>query len=101
MFLSKQGCLTRDILELFLVDGGWSTWMAWSLCSKNCGHQEEVRTRVCNNPVQRNGGEYCTGHDIEVMPCNEYDYVLCPGNFTILLAAQEEPVKLVIRHYGG
>jgi hypothetical protein len=62
---------------LFLVDGSWSQWTPWSLCSKTCGEQEETRTRVCEN--QRNGGLYCSGHDIEVMPCNEYDYVPCPG----------------------
>ena len=59
-------------------------WTPWSLCSKTCGHQEEVRTRVCDNPVQRNGGEYCQGHDIEVMPCNDYDYVECPGTSSII-----------------
>ncbi|XP_028403037.1 uncharacterized protein LOC114525804 isoform X2 [Dendronephthya gigantea] len=64
--------------QLCPVNGGWSMWTDWSPCSKTCGHQEEVRTRVCNNPLQRNGGKYCTGHDIEVMPCNEYDYIKCP-----------------------
>ncbi|XP_028403035.1 uncharacterized protein LOC114525803 isoform X3 [Dendronephthya gigantea] len=64
--------------QLCPVNGGWSMWTDWSLCSKTCGHQQEVRTRVCNNPVQRNGGSYCIGHNIEVMPCNEYDYVECP-----------------------
>jgi hypothetical protein len=44
---------------------------------------------VCNNPLQRNGGGYCPGHDIEVMPCNDYDYIECPGNFITLLADQE------------
>ena len=62
---------------MFIVDGTWSQWTPWSLCSKTCGHQEEVRTRVCEN--QRNGGSYCSGHNIEVMPCNDYDYIPCPG----------------------
>lgn len=62
---------------IILVDGTWSEWTSWSLCSKTCGHQEEFRTRVCEN--QRCGGSYCSGHDIEVMPCNDYDYNQCPG----------------------
>ena len=62
---------------MFIVDGTWSQWTPWSLCSKTCGHQEEVRTRVCEN--QRNGGSYCSGHNTEVMPCNDYDYIPCPG----------------------
>lgn len=61
------------------VDGTWSHWTPWSLCSKTCGHQEEVRTRVCER--QRSGGSYCSGHDIEIMPCNDYDYIQCPGKF--------------------
>ena len=67
---------------LFVVDGSWSEWSPWSLCSKTCGHQEEVRTRVCEN--QRNGGSYCSGDDKEVMPCNDYDYVPCPGKSYLL-----------------
>ena len=61
------------------MDGGWSTWTPWSSCSKTCGNQEEVRIRVCNNPIQRNGGAHCSGHLIEVMPCSYYDYIPCPG----------------------
>ncbi|KAK3885138.1 hypothetical protein Pcinc_010620 [Petrolisthes cinctipes] len=37
-----------------LLDGKWSAWGGWSVCSVKCDKGE-----VCNNPIPSNGGHYC------------------------------------------
>jgi hypothetical protein len=52
------------------VDGGWSTWSAWSICSVTCGGGTQTRTRVCNNPAPSNGGATCSGSASESQVCS-------------------------------
>lgn len=52
------------------VDGGWSTWSGWSVCTKTCGNGTQIRTRSCNNPVRSNGGALCVGTASETQYCN-------------------------------
>ncbi|KAI0210224.1 hypothetical protein LSAT2_005021 [Lamellibrachia satsuma] len=50
-------------LDVCPIDGQWSTWTTWSTCSVSCATNGGVRTRTraCNNPAPRNGGQSCVG----------------------------------------
>ena len=52
------------------VDGVWSKWSGWSMCSVKCGVGVQERERVCNNPVPIYGGKACVGDRIDVRPCD-------------------------------
>lgn len=54
-------------LLICLVNGGWSTWSAWSECRHPC--MVKLRTRECNSPVPESGGLNCTGAKVEQYPC--------------------------------
>ncbi|XP_068760301.1 coadhesin-like [Montipora capricornis] len=51
------------------VDGAWSSWGAWSACSKSCGAGESTRDRLCNNPPPANNGNDCPGNGQETKDC--------------------------------
>ncbi|CAC5422946.1 Thrombospondin-1,Adhesion G protein-coupled receptor B1,Mucin-like protein,Hemicentin-1,Adhesion G protein-coupled receptor B3,Thrombospondin-2 [Mytilus coruscus] len=52
------------------VDGNWSGWSAWNICSATCDGGIQDRTRKCDSPQPLNGGLYCNGTMIESLPCN-------------------------------
>ena len=71
-------CLTISSI----VDGGWSEWSKWGICSVTCDSKKQggvmVRRRECGNPVPKYGGKKCQGDDVEtVFGCNAD--VMCPG----------------------
>ncbi|XP_065669702.1 uncharacterized protein LOC105844513 isoform X3 [Hydra vulgaris] len=51
------------------VDGGYSNWTDWSICSRPCGEGVTISRRYCNNPVPALRGKDCNGSDIMIMPC--------------------------------
>ncbi|XP_031563408.1 coadhesin-like [Actinia tenebrosa] len=53
------------------VDGGWSAWTSWSQCSegKFCLRGNSSRSRSCNNPPPKNGGDDCGGVGVEKRNC--------------------------------
>ncbi|XP_063690486.1 uncharacterized protein LOC134823063 [Bolinopsis microptera] len=59
------------------VDGGWSEYGTWSVCSKECGTGTQSRTRICTNPAPLHGGAECAGDSTETQPCNTES---CPVN---------------------
>ncbi|XP_035678931.1 uncharacterized protein LOC118417472, partial [Branchiostoma floridae] len=61
-------------------DGGWSAWSGWTGCSMTCASGAQSRTRSCDNPEPRFGGENCTGVAQENRICNSD--VLCSVNET-------------------
>ena len=59
-------------LKLFTsdIDGGYSEWTAWSVCSHDCGGGRKIRHRLCVNPPQQGKGQFCSGADIQTKTCN-------------------------------
>ncbi|CAH2316004.1 hemicentin-2 [Pelobates cultripes] len=68
-------CMGRDVdvrscqLPPCPVDGAWTNWGSWSLCSATCGEGVRQRTRSCFSPPPQNGGKACAGKDLETEPC--------------------------------
>ncbi|KAK4311029.1 hypothetical protein Pmani_017444 [Petrolisthes manimaculis] len=60
-----------------LIDGKWSAWAGWSVCSVSCGGGVRQKRRVCDNPIPSNGGRYCPGSDSLEDYCN---LDMCPIN---------------------
>ncbi|XP_053127691.1 A disintegrin and metalloproteinase with thrombospondin motifs 17 [Hemicordylus capensis] len=51
------------------VDGDWSVWSQWSLCSRTCGTGARFRQRKCDNPPPGPGGKNCRGASVEHTVC--------------------------------
>ncbi|KAG8516367.1 A disintegrin and metalloproteinase with thrombospondin motifs 17, partial [Galemys pyrenaicus] len=51
------------------VDGDWSPWGAWSMCSRTCGTGARFRQRKCDNPPPGPGGTHCPGASVEHAVC--------------------------------
>ncbi|KAM6203101.1 LOW QUALITY PROTEIN: A disintegrin and metalloproteinase with thrombospondin motifs 17 [Rhynchocyon petersi] len=51
------------------VDGDWSPWSIWSMCSRTCGTGARFRQRKCDNPPPGPGGTYCQGASVEHTAC--------------------------------
>ena len=48
---------------LIVTNGAWSQWSVFGACSKNCGGGQQIRSRLCNNPVPASGGAQCLKAD--------------------------------------
>ncbi|XP_054713925.1 hemicentin-1-like [Uloborus diversus] len=57
-------------LEVCAVDGEWSIWSEWSLCSSSCGGGKRERIRKCDSPSPSFGGRYCSGSHVQTDYCN-------------------------------
>ncbi|XP_041031045.1 A disintegrin and metalloproteinase with thrombospondin motifs 17 isoform X1 [Carcharodon carcharias] len=51
------------------VDGDWSMWSQWSMCSRTCGTGARFRQRKCDNPPPGPGGTNCQGASVEHKVC--------------------------------
>ena len=75
----KEDALSKaDYTIIYLVNGGYSIFSAWSACSKSCGAGTKTRSRSCTNPTPADGGSDCSrlGNATETETCNKE---LCPG----------------------
>ena len=73
-FKGQQSLIILYLLFL-AVNGSWSGWSDWSLCSVTCGSGVITRTRDCTHPSPLFGGQNCSGEDTETQPCNR---TTCP-----------------------
>ena len=64
----------------FLVDGNFSEWSNWTICSVTCSKGVKRRTRTCTNPSPFNGAN-CTGNYTEQKVCDQGQ---CPGTIMFL-----------------
>ncbi|XP_073256310.1 A disintegrin and metalloproteinase with thrombospondin motifs 18-like [Porites lutea] len=64
-----EPCNTDVLCKL---DGGYSNWTPYSVCSRTCDVGFQFRTRLCNNPAPANGGKDCTslGPRFQTRFCN-------------------------------
>lgn len=55
------------------VNGGYSMWSQWTLCSKSCGGGTRARERTCTEPPPAGNGPGCAdlGEPQEEEKCNE------------------------------
>ncbi|XP_028394319.1 uncharacterized protein LOC114518504 isoform X2 [Dendronephthya gigantea] len=62
------------------VHGGFSSWSPWVECSTSCGGGVTTRSRLCDNPSPRYGGNDCSegkqGASVESKTCNSFQ---CEG----------------------
>ena len=58
------------------VNGQWSGWSGFSLCSTTCGPGAQIRKRTCTQPPPSNGGSSCRGDKTESVQCQINP---CPG----------------------
>ncbi|XP_069481136.1 A disintegrin and metalloproteinase with thrombospondin motifs 17 isoform X2 [Ambystoma mexicanum] len=57
------------------VDGDWSAWSPWSMCSRTCGTGVRFRQRKCDHPPPGPGGKNCPGPSVEHAVC---EHPHCP-----------------------
>ena len=58
------------------MNGGFSEWSSYGVCSKTCGDGTQQRKRECNNPKPAHGGEDCQGEKQQSRTCKVKE---CPG----------------------
>ncbi|XP_068196716.1 A disintegrin and metalloproteinase with thrombospondin motifs 17 isoform X2 [Antennarius striatus] len=51
------------------VDGDWSLWSQWSMCSRTCSTGVQFRQRKCDNPPPGLGGRFCQEASVEHKAC--------------------------------
>ncbi|XP_052773864.1 coadhesin-like [Mya arenaria] len=63
------------------VNGGWSLWTDYSVCSRTCDLGTHTRFRYCNHPHPAHGGKQCVGDDFETHGCYA---AACPGTNVVV-----------------
>ena len=67
------------------VDGGFTEWTEWGMCTKTCGVGNRSRSRDCASPAPQYGGDDCDGRNIDFETCNIHP---CPGECKFLVSAE-------------
>ena len=67
---------------LSAINGNYSEWSDWSLCSRSCSGGIKTRKRECINPSPQYGGRDCkeVGSSTEKVHCNPQP---CPGGNSV------------------
>ena len=94
------------------VDGKWSAWREYGLCTKRCGGGKQQRKRLCDNPPPQGKGSKCLMSDgngnigtrvgmieIQSRTCN---IMLCDSSFwnSITLASGRTEIKERMKLHG-
>ncbi|XP_052254086.1 coadhesin-like [Dreissena polymorpha] len=66
------------------INGGYTSWSAWGMCSVTCEDGTKIRSRSCTNPAPQHNGANCNslGAASETSSCNAG--IMCPidGGYT-------------------
>ena len=73
--------MLNEFLLFYLVNGGYSEWSEFKVCTVTCGGGIQTRSRLCNQPLPQHGGKNCSeqsqlGTALETKVCNSNP---CPG----------------------
>ena len=60
------------------IDGNFTAWSEFGVCSKTCEVGVQKRIRTCQNPAPKYGGKVCDGVSEESRSCNSG--IPCPVN---------------------
>ncbi|CAG2214236.1 CSMD [Mytilus edulis] len=60
------------------LDGGWTDYSDWSVCSTTCGEGIQIATRTCTNPQPEDGGLDCIGDEKSTKECKLAECTLPP-----------------------
>ena len=63
--------LSLYIFFLAPINGHWGRWGSWGECSVTCGKGVHSRTRVCDDPAPKNGGDNCLGDSTIQQECSK------------------------------
>lgn len=75
-----------------LVNGNFTLWTGWSVCSKSCGFGIRTRYRNCTNPPPLFGGSDCLGELHQVKECE--NATVCPGRDFEIMNSKVGPAIL-------
>lgn len=70
----KEKYIKNSLNAIFLlfqpvVNGGYTQWTSYGVCSKTCGKGEQTRKRTCTNPSPAHGGQRCSGPSTQDKSC--------------------------------
>nr|XP_047123987.1 A disintegrin and metalloproteinase with thrombospondin motifs adt-1 isoform X2 [Hydra vulgaris] len=74
-----------SIAEVYPVNGGWSQWSSWSLCTQPCQGGVRSRFRDCSIPFPKYGGLYCNGSTKETISCPNHNCKKLAVNLMVFL----------------
>ncbi|XP_066928478.1 A disintegrin and metalloproteinase with thrombospondin motifs gon-1-like [Clytia hemisphaerica] len=84
--LTGQNCIGDEARDIDCnenipcpVDGGFTSWTNWTVCSTTCGSGLRMRVRECSNPSPLYGGKKCVGVTNETIKCNNKEQ--CSGTY--------------------
>ncbi|KAL7301189.1 hypothetical protein TKK_0006159 [Trichogramma kaykai] len=103
------------------INGGWSAWGSWRSCQFESGQAAArsandnentdscmCRTRECNNPEPKNGGESCKGAQVRVTNCTVHggwtdwsDWSGCNKNCGLALKTRRRTCSNPTPQHGG
>lgn len=67
--VGDQILLRSCVFKKCPIDGGFSDWGNWSVCTATCGKAKQIRQRTCDNPRPQHGGRPCIGHSSQKRKC--------------------------------
>jgi hypothetical protein len=86
MFDTNLETIESYCFSLFLVNGGFTEWSDWSICTVTCGSGTIQRTRECSNPEPANNGSDCFGLTVEAKECSMP--TTCQGILLVVVLGQ-------------
>ncbi|XP_065674683.1 uncharacterized protein LOC136091274 isoform X2 [Hydra vulgaris] len=78
------------------VNGGWTKWSSWTLCSQPCQGGVKTRYRSCTNPVPKYGGLSCNGSNADEINCYSDKCKNVTVNFGIIFTDEDYAVYKLI-----